>query len=62
MGYIEDLARNNPSICSISELGKSVENRALKLLTIGSGDIKIWIDGGNYSTHFHFRLGYVITF
>lgn len=49
MGYLEYLAKTYPNLCSVQNIGKTIEGRPLKVLRISNGDpgnSAIWIDGG----------------
>jgi hypothetical protein len=50
--YIEYLATTYPDICQTQIIGKSSEDRDLKLLKVSTGGDgnkpAIWIDGGEY--------------
>ncbi|KAG5684517.1 hypothetical protein PVAND_013746 [Polypedilum vanderplanki] len=47
--YMDFLAKSYPNLCSVKTIGKSVENRPLKVLRISNGNPTnkaIWIDAG----------------
>lgn len=49
MGYLEYLAKTYPDLCSVQDIGRTKEGRALKVLRISNGNAgnsAIWIDGG----------------
>ncbi|XP_015176245.1 PREDICTED: carboxypeptidase B-like [Polistes dominula] len=48
-GYLDFLAQTYPDVCSVMNIGNSVEGRPLKVLRISNGKIGVpalWIDGG----------------
>lgn len=48
-GYLDYLAKTYPEICSVKDIGYSVQNRPLKVLRISNGNAAnkaIWMDGG----------------
>lgn len=47
--YLDFMAKSYPNLCSVQDIGRSIENRALKVLRISNGNPNnkaIWIDGG----------------
>ncbi|XP_026321656.1 uncharacterized protein LOC113231549 [Hyposmocoma kahamanoa] len=47
--FMDDLATEYPNICSVHEIGKSVEGRTIMMLKISNGhrdNVGVWIDGG----------------
>lgn len=48
-GWMDDLAAANPDWVSVETIGKSYQNRDLKVIRINPGNsaTKFWIDGGS---------------
>lgn len=47
--YLDFLAKSYPNLCTVKSIGRSIENRELKVLRISNGDPKnkaVWIDAG----------------
>lgn len=47
--FIDYLGTTYPDLCSVQSIGKSIENRDLKVLKISNGILSnqaFWIDGG----------------
>lgn len=47
--YMDFLAKSYPNLCSMKVIGRSVENRPIKVLRISNGDKSnkaVWIDAG----------------
>ncbi|KPI99904.1 Carboxypeptidase B [Papilio xuthus] len=51
-GFIDDLEKDYPAICTVSVIGKSVEGRNIKMLKISNSDAgnsPVWVDAGIHS-------------
>jgi len=47
--YMDFLAKSYPNLCSVKTIGRSLENRPIKVLRISNGDPSnkaVWIDAG----------------
>ena len=47
--YLDYMAKTYPNLCSVQDIGRSLENRALKVLRISNGNPSnkaMWIDAG----------------
>ena len=47
--YMDFLAKSYPNLCGVKTIGRSLENRPIKVLRISNGDPSnkaVWIDAG----------------
>lgn len=47
--FLDFLAKSYPNLCTVKDIGRSIENRPLKVIKISNGDPSnkaIWVDAG----------------